>query len=101
MCLTKNVFFLIFSRSSRDRAGPTLSSRVRAGPIWAHISDFWFNFICIGSQIEFLTKFLDDAAWFCVEKLEKHGFETKKFKRSSNKLKIFKNPNKYVNKSPL
>ena len=30
-----------------------------------------------GSKTEFVTKFLDDSAWFCVEKLKEHGFETK------------------------
>ena len=48
------------------------------GPICANISDFWFNFACFNSKTEFLTKFLNDSAWFCVEKLKKHGFETKK-----------------------
>ena len=83
-----NVFFLNFSRSSRARAGPTLSSRARAGPIWAHISDFWFNFVCFGVKIEFLMKFLNDSAWFCVEKLKKHGFDTKKPRNKTNNLKI-------------
>ena len=27
-------------------------------------------------KIDFLTEFLNDSAWFCVEKLKKHGFET-------------------------
>ena len=47
------------------------------GPIWAHISDFWFNFARFGFKTEFCMKFLDDSAWFCVEMLKKHGFETK------------------------
>ena len=34
----------------------------------------------IGSQTEFLTKSLDDSAWFCVEKLKKRGFEIKNLK---------------------
>ena len=71
------MLFLNFSRSSWARAGPTLSSRARAGSIWAHIADFWFNFACFGSQTEFVTKFLDDSAGFCLEKLKKHGFDTK------------------------
>ena len=53
------------------------SSRARAGPIWAHISDFWFNFAYFGSKSELLTKFLNDSAWFCVEKLKKHVFPQK------------------------
>ena len=40
-------------------------------------SEFWLNFTCFGFKIKFLTKFLDDSAWFCVEKLRKHGLETK------------------------
>ena len=55
--------------------------------------DFWFNFACFGSKTEFLTKFLDDSAWFCVEKLKKHGSETKKPKNKTQNLKIGpKNP---------
>ena len=57
--------------------GPSRSSRDRAGPIWTHISAFWLNFAHFGFKTQCLTKFLDDSAWFCVEKLEKHGFETK------------------------
>ena len=34
-----------------------------------------------GFKIMFLTKFLNDSAWFCVEKLKKHGFEINKFKK--------------------
>ena len=34
--------------------------------------NYWFDF-----TIDFFTKFLDDSAWFCVEKLKKHGFEIK------------------------
>ena len=33
-----------------------------------------------GFKIEFL-KFLDGSAWFCVEKLKKHVFDTKKTKK--------------------
>ena len=35
---------------------------------------FWFNFACFGFKTEFLTKFLDDSAWFCLEKLKNHVF---------------------------
>ena len=41
------------------------------GPIWVHISDCWSNFARFGSKTDFLRKFLNDSAWFCVEKLEK------------------------------
>ena len=34
----------------------------------------------IGFKIEFLTTNLNDSAWFCIEKLKKHSFETKKRK---------------------
>ena len=84
--LKKITFFLNFSRSSR----------ARAGPIWAHFSDLWFNFVCFGSKTEFLTKFLDDSAWFCVEKLKKHGFGTKNLKICPNILKILQNLKKYI-----
>ena len=101
-------FFLNFSRSSRARAGPTLSSRARAGPIWAHISNFWLNFVCFGSKTEFLTEFLDDSAWLCMEKLKKHRVETNNLKislKTKNKFKIcpsiFQEFRKYVDKSPL
>ena len=68
------------------------------GPIWAHvgpygpiwalmgppgqvrtcpISDFWSNFARFGSKTKFLTKFLDDSAWFLLEKLKKHVILTK------------------------
>ena len=32
--------------------------------------DFWLNFARFGTKAEFLTKFLNDSAWFCVEKLK-------------------------------
>ena len=35
------------------------------------------NFAYFGSKIDFLRVFPDDSAWLCVEKLQKHGFETK------------------------
>ena len=49
------------------------------GPLWVlldrswqvrtcPISDFWSNFACFGFKIGFLTKFLDDSAWFSLEK---------------------------------
>ena len=31
------------------------------------------DFACFGSKTEFLMKFLDDSAWFCVEESKKHG----------------------------
>ena len=34
--------------------------------------DFWSNFARFGFKIRFLTKFLDDSAWFLLEKLKKH-----------------------------
>ena len=36
------------------------------------ISDFWSNFARFGSQNCILTKFIDDSAWFLLEKLKKH-----------------------------
>ena len=35
----------------------------------------------IGFKIEFLTKFLNDSAWLCVEKLKKHVSYTNKPKK--------------------
>ena len=75
--------FPLFKGPGRAHAlfkGPGQVHKGLYGPIWAHISDFWFNFVHFGFKIDFLTKFLDDSAWFCVEKLKKHGFETKKLK---------------------
>ena len=77
----RNVFFLNFS----------CSSRARAGPIWAYISDCWFNFVCFGSKAEFLTKFLNDSAWFCVEKLKNTFLRSKSLKTVNKSPKIFKN----------
>ena len=31
----------------------------------------------IGFKIIYSTTFLNDSAWFCVEKLKKHDYETK------------------------
>ena len=62
-------------RTYMDPYGPMDRSwQVRTFPI----SDFWSNFACFGFKNEFLTKFLNDSAWFCVEKLKKQGFETQK-----------------------
>ena len=44
------------------------------------ISDFWCNFACFGFKIGFLIKFLNDSAWFCLEKLKQHIFSMKNFK---------------------
>ena len=35
------------------------------------------NFARFGVKTEFLMKFLDDSAWFCVEELKKYGFPLK------------------------
>ena len=37
----------------------------------------------------FLMKFLDDSAWFCMEKLKKNSFETNKSKKLNTNTKIF------------
>ena len=39
--------------------------------------DFSSNFPRFGFKIRFLTKFLDDSAWFLLEKLKKHVIFTK------------------------
>ena len=42
-------------------------------------------------------KFLDDSAWFCMEKLKKHGFETNKFEDWPKiKKNTATNPTKYI-----
>ena len=62
-----------------------MSWQVRTCPI----SDCWFNFACFGFKIGSLTKFINDSAWFLLEKLKKHGFET-------NKLNIWQKSPKYL-----
>ena len=37
----------------------------------------------------FLMKFLNDSAWFCMEKLEKHSFETQNLKEIQEIPKVF------------
>ena len=49
------------------------------------------------TKADFLIKFLDDSAWFCMEKLKKHSFETK---QPNICQKLFQKIEKYVNKSP-
>ena len=49
------------------------SWQVRTCPI----SDFWLSFARFGSKTCFLIKFLNDSAWFLLEKLKKHIFSTK------------------------
>ena len=48
-------------------------------------------------KTDFLIKFLNDSAWFCMEKLPKHSFETKNLKFDQ---KYMKHIRKYVNKFP-
>ena len=48
------------------------------------------------SKIDFLIKFPDDSAWFCMEKLNKHSFETNKNKdfakhKPKNNQQIYEN----------
>ena len=45
----------------------------------------WFPHF--GSKIGFLTQFLNDSAWFCLEKLEKHVFFRPKALMFNKKLK--------------
>ena len=51
----------------RDR-----SWQVRTCPNHTFDHDFWSNLTRFGFKIRFLTKFLDDSAWFLLEKLKKH-----------------------------
>ena len=48
----------------------------------------WSIFKFFGFKIEFLTKLINYSAWFCMEKLKKYGFETKKLKHKTTKPKI-------------
>ena len=50
--------------------------QVLAGPDMSKVR-FFFNFARFGSKTEFLTKFLDDSAWFCLEKLNNMFFSIK------------------------
>ena len=42
-------------------------------------SDFWSHFARFGSKTDFLIKFPNDSAWFCLEELQKHAFLSKKY----------------------
>ena len=92
----KNWILLSFSKTDsvvlsekRDvflRVSPSLGA---FGTWWTcPCSDFWFNFARFGSRTKFLKKFLDDSAWFCVERLKKHSFETKKLKNRFRNSKV-------------
>ena len=48
------------------------------------------------SKTDFLIEFLHDSEWFCMEKLKKHSFETKKQKEYQQ---YPTNPKKYVKTS--
>ena len=52
-------------------------------------SEFWCNLAHFWSKTDFLTKCLNDSAWFCLEKLKKTRFWDQK------PLKIIQNPEKY------
>ena len=55
--------------TAADRRRPSADRRRTART--CPISDFWSNFACFVFKIRFLKKFLDDSAWFCLEKLKK------------------------------
>ena len=63
--------------------GPIWAHMGTYGPIWAlmgppgqvrtcPISDFWSNCVRLESKTWFLTKFVNDFAWFLFEKLKIH-----------------------------
>ena len=56
-------------------AGPDRPPTARTCPI----DEFWLNFAYYGSRIGALKKFLNDSAWFLLEKLKKHVISTKNF----------------------
>ena len=89
---TKSRDLVMSGPVQEDPYGPHKGSY---GPLWAHVSDCWFNFACFGAETEFSTKFLNDSACFCEEKLKKHGFETKK---QQDKTTRSKNINKHIKK---
>ena len=66
---------------------------------------FWSNFACFGFKTDFLMKFLNDSAWFCLEKLKKHVFQPKALIFDQKVLKYKKNqkdkPKIYENTSFL
>ena len=49
---------------------------------------FGFNLARFGFKIRFLTKFLNDSAWFLLEKLKKHIILTKNLNILPKILKI-------------
>ena len=49
--------------------------------------DFWSNLTRFGFKIRFLTSFLNDSAWFLLEKLIKHVILTKNPKNTSKNQK--------------
>ena len=59
--------------------------------------DFWSNLARFGFKIRFLTKFLDDSAWFLLEKLKKHVILTKNPNIWSTKFKNTPKISKNIN----
>ena len=47
----------------------------------------FLRFPHFGSKTDFLIKLLNDSAWFCMEKLKKHSFETPKNRKYTKQLK--------------
>ena len=47
--------------------------------ISVHFSTNWFNFVRLGSKIDFLRSFPDDSAWFCVEESKNIVFPKKHY----------------------
>ena len=43
-------------------------------------------YIKIGFKLQLLKKVLDGSAWFCLEKLKNHGFETKQINTIPSKF---------------
>ena len=88
--LRKSVVFntmllLVLLRASGLGPGPGWGPY---GPLWVLLDrswqvrtcsnhDFWLNFARVGFKICFLRKFLNDSAWFCLEKLKNMLFLTK------------------------
>ena len=53
----------------------------------------FLGFPYFGFQTDFLMEFLDDSAWFCLEKLKKHVFQPKTLKLHT---RILPGPDNFV-----
>ena len=79
-------------------SSPDLSRRTHKGPIWLLLDRSWqVRFPTLGpishvsgSEFLFFTKFINDSAWFLLEKLKKHVILTKNLNISFDQKSIKK-----------